>query len=292
MKITSVEIAKLYKTKRGEILIPFTKGRGIGLIKKYKNEIVPIKDNKRIFIKIFLSKENVVNGTIDMIDFDKKRDDAYVITDDPNKYGRKITNFSFGEEENLFLSKEKGVFVKTKNKYISINNFVDVLIKNHLSDKLFLKRKINQLIDYLIKFIFWLDNQRYEPSTIFLIKNGLGKHEEKNKPKTETPEPFFKYFYIKKNFLLSLLLMSLIIISTFIIRLECSDNHFGYSIFLNLSLSNPVVILVFIVFLFIAEKISSKLDSLIEGFYENDKKNILNRIDQYKNNSSFRLRFN
>lgn len=78
----------------------------------------------------------------------------------PKKYNNKVINIyhnpkmkniddiSFDFEKNIILKRKGKIYVYT------LNNFITLLIKNHLSDKSLYRKMIKQLNTSFLKFIF------------------------------------------------------------------------------------------------------------------------------------------
>ena len=136
---------------------------------------------------------------------EKNEDNSFTVVYDEKKYKKRFTNFFFNKSENIILDVKDNKFVIKKRFKIyrfSINDFIQVLVKNHLSDLLFLRRKINILKIGFLKSIFWSIDSKYD-----WIEYYHKIHEEKSTPNKAgqvsidllndpEPEPFFKYFKI------------------------------------------------------------------------------------------------
>lgn len=277
--MTSNEFVKLYaKSELDELVTPFTNGIGFSLVRKYKQGSEYYEDDKRLFIKLLLSDDNLVNGSVNMVDSDKEKTGSYRIATD-NKYKKRVTNFHFGNEEKIFLNDGK-VLYKSRELSFTINDFVEIMVNNHLSDRVFWRRKLNYLIDIFLKLIFWLSDKHYEKIDAMMEIHSIRRKDEHNKDDEKSIEPFFKYFFITKNILFSLLLVAFSF-SILLTYLFCSRDF---------SMSNPSVILFFFLILFSIEKLSILLDKKIKAFFKKET-NFIYQLHSYQFNESFKLKF-
>jgi len=276
--MTSEDFVKFYKkTESDYLVVPIKDAIGFNVIRKYQNSIY-FGENKRIFINVFLWGNNFLRGRVEMVERDSRDQNSYIILTEPKDI-KKVTNFSFNEkEEEIVFNKKDGTVIIRKSDVISLNTLVDILVDNHLTDKLFWKRKINYIFDCILKFLFWLADKKYEKIQIMLdiYYPKDNKYEDKNK----TEEPFFKYFPIKRNFLFAFLIF------VFLISVLASS----FDIFEDFSLSNPSVVFFFFLLLFIAEKVSSFLDKKIKHFL-NKEINFISKLHNYLFFHKFKLKF-
>jgi hypothetical protein len=154
-----------------------------------------------MFIKLSIVDNKVIHGSVDMVDFKKGNNESYPINT-KDKYKKKVTNFYFGEEEQIYFdTKTKKIICKVPKKSFSLNEFIEIIVKNHLSDRLFWKRGKNYLAINCLKFFFWLSDRHYKGSEVMTLIYGLGSETKDIKDNKVKAEPFFKYFYITKNIL-------------------------------------------------------------------------------------------
>lgn len=278
--MTSEEFVKLYKkSELDELITPFKDGVGFSLVRKYKQNSEYSKDDKRIFIKLYLSSNNIVNGGIEMVDPDEKKTGSYRIVTE-SKYKKRITSFGFGEEEEIvFNEKEKKIFYEPKKLFLTLNDFVEVIVYNHLSNRVFWRRKLNYLIDIFLRVLFWLSDKHYERINVMLEIHRPTQRDEHDKNDEKNIEPFFKYFFITKNILFSLLL---VIFPTSVLIAIYFKN---FSIF-----SQPTILFFFLV-LFAMEKVSISLDKKIKAFFSKKEKNFIYRLHNYQFIESFKMKF-
>lgn len=274
--MTSEEFVKLYKTSTSleEVITPLKEGVGFTLVREYESDCIYSKENKKMFILLYLSDCNI-GGGIDMVSADEDNLDKYKVVTD-----KKITNFRFGKEEELFFDKKTSqIYYTPKGKYFSINELVDILVANHLSDKLFWKRQKNILCNRILRFLFWLSDKHYEMIQVMLERyhpnpeNKIAKKDDKN------IEPFFKYFYISKNILFLFLFVAF--------PLSILIPFFWF--FKDFSISNPTVILFLFLILFIFEKLSVWLDGKIKSFFK-DENNFIAKLHNYQFFDQFKLK--
>ena len=200
----------LYVQKNNDLKVTTFEGvAGFSVVRNYPENTKFFKDGNLMFIRIFL-KEKYVCGGIEMVSGGGHKDDRYYLID-ASFYKNKITGFSFNEDENIIFDSTTSRMHNGKSKkQLSLNEFIDILVKNHLQDKLFFKRKINFIVHLFLRFIFWLVNQKYDDIKIFY--NNTNPQIQNQNINKRSSEPFFKYFSISKNilFLLSILITFLL----------------------------------------------------------------------------------
>lgn len=258
--MNSDEFVKLYtKIDSDESITSFKDDVGFTLIRKYKEGSEYSKDDKRIFIRLYLVGD-IVNGATEMVDADKEGAGGYRIVTE-GKYKKKVTNFRFGGEENvMFDTSRKKIFYKPKKLYFTLNEFIEILVNNHLSDRVFFRRNLNNLVNFFLRLIFWLSNKHYDRIKVMLEIYHPSQRDEHDKGDENNIEPFFKYFYISKNILFSFLLIAFPV-SFLITRIFY---------FKDFSISNPTIILFFFLILFVFEKLSTSLDKKIKLFFKKE----------------------
>ncbi|MDD3940613.1 MAG: hypothetical protein PHQ01_03525 [Candidatus Pacebacteria bacterium] len=306
--MTSEKFSNLYQKEGTDDIIPIIKDIGFTLVKDYPEGSIFKKDGNRMFIRLAILNENEIFYSIDMVRpkvisekearaiGGKEGDVEYPITD-ISKYKNKITTFFYNpntkDRENIIFNESEGkIIYKFKNgdKKFTLNEFVDILIKNHLADRLKFKKKINLLIDKLLKFTFWLAHEKYDQVEIFLFRYEILKEGKFYEPKEKTPDPFFNYFKLYKHILFveSVILVILLMVYKF----------FCINLFKNVSLgefsiSNPIIILLVFAFLFISELFSELLEKSIKDFFsdKNPKnKNFIKSLDNYLRKNNFKLK--
>lgn len=294
------EFTNLYeKQKQDEVLTPFGNEIGFSLVRFYPKDSVPEDENLRMFIKVAILERGLFYS-VDMTKPDIEGEKiSYVIVFD-SQYNKKVTSFvsDIDDKEFVFDPINKKIIHNKTKKEFTLNEFIGVLVKNHLSDRLFWKRKFNFLSNLVLKILFWLSDRRYEKVQVSIDKYHFSKE---NKPIIEEEkkfEPFFKYFYISKNLIFTILLASLfiaILSSVFykVLPLACIWN----SLFGEFSLSNPPVILFFFLALFSFEKVSVWLNTNIKKFlipeqsiFYKHEENFIEKLHNYQYNNKFNLK--
>lgn len=275
----SDEFVKLYeKVDSDESTTPFKDDVGFTLIRKYKEGSQYQKDERRIFIRLYLTGETV-NGGAEMVDADKEGTGSYRIVTD-SKYRKKVTNFRFGSEEDItFNYKKNKIFYKPKKLYLTLNEFIDQLVNNHLSDRAFFRRNFNNLVNFLLRFIFWLSNKHYDRIKVMLEIYHPNQKDEHDKEDERSIEPFLKYFYISKN----------ILFSFFLIAFPLSLLATNIYCFRDFSISNPTLILFFFLILFVFEKLSIYLDRRIKAFFKKEI-NFFSKLHNFQFSESFKIK--
>ncbi len=198
-----ISLKNLYrKTVNDEKVVELSDVNGITIIKKYPENSEYFKDGNKMLIQIYL-KDGFIGGRVEMVKAD--RNGLYSVIES-KKYKKKFTNFSFSQEENIkFDFEDKKILIKRSGRdtKMSLNEFVEILVENHLSDRLFWVRKKNFLKKILLKILFFLTDDRYDFVDYYHKINGIeenrfGKRKIEKKLKVN-PEPFFRYFKIYKN---------------------------------------------------------------------------------------------
>lgn len=282
------EFAKLYtRQDSDETITPFQNEAGFSLIRFYPKDTQYYKDGRRMFIKI----ADVDRGFFYSVNMTKpqKREETtdYVLTDG-EEYKRKVTNFFSDGKEFSFDKANNKIIHQPTGKDFTMNQFVEILAVNHLSDRLFFKRVLNGMANWALKFLFWLSDAHYERIQTAIDKYHYSKGEiPAPKDDKKNIEPFFKYFFISKNILFTILLIT-----------------FPSAIFLGhlwkageFSLSNPALILLFFLVLFSCEKFSIWLDKKIKGFlvpekslFAEKKANFIEKLHDFQYQNKFNLK--
>jgi len=287
---------KLYKKiDRDEAITPFSSEVGFSLIRNYPKDTPYHVDGKKIFIKIAILKDRFFYS-VDMTKPEKMHDKSinYVITTG-EEYRTKITNFYSDNQEPFTFDKNTNkIFYEPRNKFFTLNEFVDILIYNHLSDRLFFKRKLNTIADKSLKLLFWLSDKYYERVRVSIDKYHFSRDNQPVKEDEKNIEPFFKYFYISKNIIFSILLLIFLLAMLSIIfpNIVSPEAFWPFGEF---SLSNPFIVLFFFLVLFMCEKFSIVLNKKIMEFFEKEsfqKKNpnFIERLHNYQYNNKFELK--
>jgi len=294
--MNSDEFIKLYtRQDADDAVTPFNNEIGFSLIRSYPDNTPHYKDGKKIFIKVVVFKEGLFYS-VDMTRPEKRGEEpvSYIIVDG-EEYAKKITNFfSDNQEPFVFDETTKKIVFKPKDKNFTINEFVEVLINNHLSDRLFFKRKLNSIADLILKLLFWLSDKHYEKIRVSVDKYNFSRDNQPIKEEEKNTEPFFKYFYISKNTIFSVLLLAFFIIGLSVTfpNVICFKRIWPFGEF---SLSNPFVVLFSFLMLFSFEKFSIWLNRMIKEFFskdpfQNKQINFIERLHNYEYHNKFKLR--
>ena len=262
---------------------------GFSLIRFYPKNTPYFKDGRRMFIKI-AALDRGFFYSVEMTRPEKEGEKTSYIITEGEEYKRKVTNFFSDGSEFTFDSATQKVNHQPSSKSFTMNEFVEILVVNHLSDRLFFKRILNELANRVLKFLFWLSDARYERIQTAIDKYHYGKGENPP-PKDEKKniEPFFKYFYISKNILFAILLVTF-----------PSAIFFGHLwAYGDFSLSNPSLLLLFFLILFSCEKFSTWLNKKIKEFlipaknhFAEKRINFIEKLHDYQYNNKFNLKLN
>lgn len=288
--MTAEEFTNLYSRQRSdESIPPFQNEIGFSLIRFYPEGTPYCKDGRRMFIKIAPLDRGFFYG-VDMTKPQKRGETTEYVITDGEEYKKKVTNFFSDSSEFVFDNTAKKVIHQPSGKDFTMNEFVEILEANHLSDRLFFKRIRNEFANRTLKFLFWLSDAHYERIQTVIDKYDYGRGENPP-PKDEKKniEPFFKYFYISKNILFSILLIT-----------SPSAVFLGHRwVYGDFSLSNPSLVLLFFLILFSCEKFSILLDEKIKEFLMPSKNhftergmNFMEKLHDYQYNNKFDLKLN
>lgn len=289
----------LYKKQdRDDSVTSFQNEVGFSLVRQYPDTSKFGKKPLRMFIKVALLDKGLFYS-VDMtkVEIEGEKTEYIIQHDDTST---KYTNFFSDSSDPEFVFDHTSQKIKhaKKNKEFSLNQFVDILEKNHLSDCLFWKRKANWCIDFILRSLFWLSDRRYDKVRTPLDKYYFKKDGKPIPESEKSIEPFFKYFYISKNFIFLLLLITFfgaVLVASFPCYFPIQSvwtNLFG-----EFTLSNPFVILLFFLTLFTSEKISTKLNKNINDFlmpdqnvFSKPKENFIEKLHNYLYRNKFDLK--
>lgn len=276
-----------------EVLTPFTNDTGFSIVRKYPEGTPYNKDGMRMFIKLAILDRGFfysIDMTLPRVD---EGDDhiSYSIQDG-DKYKQHVTNFYSDTDPFEFDETQKKIVHTPTGKLYAVTEFINVLVTNHLSDRLYYKRKKNWIVEQFLKLIFWLDNRRFER-----IRVMLDKYRAENTQKVDTesnPDPFFKYFKIKKNILIVILGLFFVLITSSVLLPKWIPLQ-RWWIFGSFNLSNPYVVLCIFLVMLICEKFSVYLNSSIDYFFatktfEKDKINWVEKLFNYSQKNQFELK--
>jgi len=289
----SKEFKELYQKRADdEKVTEISNAVGITIVRRYNKNREYFKDGKKMFIKLYLEDALFVGG-VNMVE--EKRG-TYTIFNE-RKYKKKFTNFFFGPEDKVqFNTKNNKILTKKGNKNIEfcLNDFIDILVKNHLSDRLFFRRKINKIKIYFLKILFWFMDSKYNWIDYY---HKIQKREQ-TIDKTNSKEnlnldklsidPFFNYFRIYRKILFSFIItVTVYLIYSFLNTDSCNMRNSLCSIFKveNFSIANPILLFIFFIGLFLLHYFSLFLQGEV-GY----KDGFIYKLHISSLNNSFRLK--
>lgn len=296
-EITSELFFNLYqRTSKDEEIVKISDAPGITIIRKYDETTKYFKDGKKISVKFYI-RDGYINGGVDMAQ--KNEEGGYTIYDSTKPYKHPYTNFFFSKDENIvFNNNEQIIIIKRKNKIykFNVNDFVDLLIKNHLSDRLFWKRKINKLKIYFLTFIFWSIDQKYDWINYYHKVHDKDKKLSLNVTNSiniELPaplaiDPFFKYFNIYRKILFCCIFTITVVLYYFYDKANCCNSlNIFYSLFKaeNFTITNPIFLFSFFIVLSLLHYLSAYLKAKIH-----DKDGLIYKLHESSLNNSFSLK--
>jgi len=299
--MSAQEFTNLYEKKvYDESVTTFSNELGFSLIRLYPEDTPYYKDGKRMFIKVAVFDR----GFFYSVDMTTPQEGdgvkEHVITDG-GKYRKKVTGFMSDLSDGgdfYFDEVNKQVVHKKTNKNLSLNEFIDVLEGNHLADRLFWKRISSSILNFFLKFIFWLSSQHYDKVQVSIDKYHASQGRKVEFEEKIHNEPFFNYFCISKNFIFSILLATFLIailVAMFPNRFPLKD--LWHAFFEEFTLSNPMVTLLFFLGLFTSEKISIWLSGKIRSFlipdqslFSEPKKNFIEKLYNFQHVNKFDIR--
>lgn len=292
------DFTSLYtKQDSDEAITQFQNEAGFSLIRLYPKGTPYYKDGRRMFIKVAALNGGLFYG-VDMTKPEKRDETTNYIVTDGEEYKRRVTNFLSDGGEFSFDHTSHEFIHKPTNKKLTMNEFVGVLVANHLDDRLFWKRRLNAILNIVLKVLFWLSDKHYERVKVSIDKYHFSRENKAMPDEEENIEPFFKYFYISKNLIFGILLL----VSLFIILAEIFPNilpikNIWHQFFGEFSLSNPVLILLIFLALFSSEKLSILLNRTIKDFlmpkrndFSEHKENLIERMHNFQLQNTFSLR--
>jgi hypothetical protein len=284
MSITSKDFSALYTGEFYRKTL-FEKGIGFSLVLNYPKNTPYYKDNRKIFIQIIINENNTLDYSINMtIEKDEDKKKTFIITEGL-EYNKKIINFHSESGECCFNQEDNRVIYNSIE--FTLDKFIDILILNHLENKHFFERAQNKIIDYILKFIFWLNDKKYTPPSARDAEETIDWAEFKS-PSEELAtitkplekDPFLGFFHLPKNIIFVVAI--LIWISYLIKPLE-------------VSLSNPFLIAFIFLLLFTIELLYKNLKEEVEQLElllkeKEHKKNWLIHLYNYRKVDTFILK--
>lgn len=125
---------------------------------------------------------------------------------------KNFTNFSLDDSDKIIFDVNKDKIVIKRwgiRRNFSVNQFVDLLTKNHLHNKYLRAKLVQKMKFYFLKLIFWLVDKKYDWADYqdeIDVMNDLNRTRTRRTPQPisipEIQEPFFKYFHIYRKILL------------------------------------------------------------------------------------------
>ena len=228
---------------------------GLQVIREYPSSFKKLLGSK-MFINFYLLEEDnkfFIQGSVDIVKENKEYGaSSWSIETSKGLIIQKPTNYSFRKSENiLFIQGVNRIFFK--DKYFTVNEFIDILEKNHLKDMFLLSRFSNLIKIILLHILFFLVDSKYEKFK-WIFKEG-NLNPEEVKPASKNPDPLFHYFFIYKNILG--LFMLLFIFFSFYLSVKISYDYF--------TVSNPFILIFALFLLYVLEKFSFWLHKIISS---------------------------
>lgn len=283
--MNSEEFKNLYSMKASdESITPFTNEVGFSLIRKYPEGTPYYKDRRRMFIKVALLDRGFFYE-VNMTKPEKREETTSYILSGGEEYKRKVTNFLSGDSEFTFDNTTKKVIHQPTRKSFSMDEFIEILVSNHLSDRLFWKRKASSVANSILKFLFWLSDKHYDRVKTMVDRFHFNQRETYSEEKINHVDPFFKYFLISRNTLFVGLIFAFLAAILFT----------QYEIVGEFTVANPLIVLAFFLLLSLCEKISILLNTKIKEFFTprkfyNEKPNFIERLHDYQFQNKFKLK--
>ena len=166
---------------------------------------------------------------------------------------RKPSNFSFREQEDVVFDTAAERVIFQKKKY-SIDEFINLLERNHARDMFFYSRIANLFKLVFLHVLFFLVDKKYKRFDYFWEEGKTSVQTREQKTSIEGADPFFHYFNIYKNLLGIAIIVLLPLLGYF--SLILTTNYF--------SVSNPALLFGAVAFLYLLDKASQGLEVLIK----------------------------
>jgi hypothetical protein len=217
-------------------------------LKKYKD---PRLAKYNLMLKIYLTEENKVAGSINAVQYRDDKDDffkGYFIVDRKD-LEVPLNNFSFGEED---VSFKEGFFYTKSGIKLSLNNLIENIEYNHISKKVDFYQRVSRFFyESLLRIIFWLGDSSYSYKKMLPIRVNPDRYKDDIRKEKLKEDPLFKYFKINKNILFIFILLVLPVV-----LLSCE--------YYNMEVTRLPVVLSGLATFFLLEKISSLVNNLFE----------------------------
>ncbi len=275
---------ELYERQVDDLeVVVFKDANGISIVKKYPEKSKLNKDQSLMFIRLYLSNDFVCGG-IERVKQDKKNKKRYHLVTSNLKSKRMVTNFAFNEEENFTFNKDKKKIYDKNEKSVTINKFVEILVKNHVKDKFILKikRLRTSVVNRLLEILFWLVERKYTAEMFFFSINEINK--KSSVLEKLVKDPLFRYFKISRNILL---VFSIVLIPfLFFIQYKKLMNSNLFNV------ANPLLLFSCLISFFLCEKVTLLLDNKIREFSDEneEKRNFISKLYYIQFKHSFKLK--
>lgn len=296
-RMNTDNLIDLYKKECfDETITKFENEAGFSVIRFYPKDTIYYEDGRRMFIKIGLL-ENGFFFEINMTkSIERNGKTEYIILHGDEYKGATTNFFSDGEEFTFNEGTGKVVHLKTK-KVFSLNEFINILEANHLTDRAYWGKKLRFLSNFLLEVVFWFADKHYEKVRVSMDRYTFARENNKQiYEESKAIEPFFKYFRISKNLIFSVLSFSFLVLVLILIFWEHIIPTLWPSSLGEFTVSNPVVILVVFLALFSAEKISVFLDKNINEFlmpnsnnFNKTKENLIEKMHNFQYQNKFNV---
>lgn len=228
-------------------------GIGLQIVRRYKSKKIP--ENHRMFIKMYFKSLDgnwYVEGGVDTVEDAEDSTHGWRIIFNEKSYFQKPTNYYFGSKENIWFNPINNT-ISLKNKTHTITEFVNILEKNHMRDMFLFARTKQFSVLFILHILFFAVDSRFDLSKhIWKNRESEFKTEDQQKETIDSPDPLFHTFNIYRN-LLGLFLL-LILYPIYLASTILSTEFF--------SISNPFLIVVGLLLLYVLEKISIGLHDL------------------------------
>jgi hypothetical protein len=241
------------KNSRDDFVFEVNGGVGLQIVRKYKSKKIP--ENYRMFIKLYFKKVGDkwhVEGGVDTVENTEDHSQGWRLIFNEKSYFQKPTNYYFGSNENITFNPNNNTII-LKNKEHTITGFVDILEKNHMRDMFLFARTKQFSVLCVLHILFFLVDSRFDLSKhLWKNRESEFKAEEQQKEIIDSPDPLFHTFDIYRNLLGVFLLF--ILYPIYLASAILDNNYF--------SISNPFLIVVGLLLLYILEKVSIGLHDL------------------------------
>jgi len=252
--ISSQNLIALYtKTHRDEELFPLTDQWGVQIIRRYDGSDGVLSD-KRMFINLYIYKDDIhtVGGNINVVSRADSASNWRIYF--PSGYVFvKPTNYGFGPSENVRFDTDNDRILFKDMSY-TLNQFVDLMEKNHRRDMFWLSRILNLCVFGLLYVLFFFKDELYEMGEYIFTETHSIPVGRQKKPERDLADPIFKYFDVYHNLLGVAAIVALII--SVILSYRIPYNYF--------TVSNPVIVLSALLIMYLLDRVSAGLKYLLQ----------------------------